>query len=535
MSKLNEIETGKAIMTDMIKGFGPGFPSMEELLAIELTAEDIRKFKSPTPHLGRYYKSNAFLEEVTSGASVGLKRFIVIIEYFISLSELLESYNGKRPKIIRKLTSAEKEWLRTLGKTLKEVKMAERIEGFSEHDTSAAGDLTKLLIGYSKQELAAYIEGIQYMETSEDTMSIVFGLIANDLVYRRFIVRLIDFCLSRIAFARKWNQIIPALTHEQGAEPFDVAKDFATSLEAIKNLIDELVDKNGEFKHFSAKLNGAVGFFTTFYTAYPEIDWPTFAKEFIEKKFGLFCEEMTDQCVSFQREATIFSIIGNILTQVIKMTDDFIKSARCPAQFFVKKKKAGNKGSSILPNKSNAWGSEGGIKALKKARHMLEFLGRELQEFPDQGNMGRSILFRDLGSDFMPAFTGLDRIQEEMDRYIPNEGNIKEFFDKYPGMAGSSLQVVLKQYRIMGDAYRIIQDIAINPDGSYARSEQFKAGLEAKMRQLELPEEVCNHLRSLLIPENLIKKGREMAFSSLITLEVAFRTHRERALRIKVV
>lgn len=535
MSTTDEIEIGKAIVADMIKGFGPGFPSIEQLLSTEVTSEDIIMLKSPIPHLGRYYKSNAFLEEVTSSASIGLKRFTVIIEYYIALSELLETYIGKRPKIIRKLTPEEKEWLRTQGKTLKEVIMAERIESFSEHDTAAAGDLMKLLIAFYREDLAAYIEGVQYMETSEDTMSIVFGLIANDLIYRRFIVRLVDFCLSRIEFVKKYNLIIPALTHEQAAEPIDLIKKFLPRLQAIKNSMDDLVGKNGEFKPFSAKLNGAVGFYTTFYAAYPEIDWPRFSKEFIEGKFGLYCEEITDQCASYQREANIFSTTCIMLTQVIKMTTDFVSSARCPAQLFVKKKKAGTKASSIMPNKSNAWGMEGAVRAIRKTRTLLEFVGRELQEYPDEGNMGRSILFRDLGSDFMPAFTGLDRIQKEMDSYVPNPENVAEFLDRYPGMSGSSLQIVLKQYRIMGDAYRVIQDIAINPDGSYAKSTQFKSGLEEKMKQLGLPEEVCDELRSLLNPDNLIKRGRHLAAVRLTELESAFKAHRERALKVKTI
>jgi len=535
MTGFNEAEIGRAIMADMIKGFGPGFPPLEELFAIELTTEDIQRLESPTPYLGRYYKSNAFLKDVTSAASIGLKRFNVIVEYFIALSELMETYKGSRPKIIRQLTPEEKAWLRRLGTTYKEIKIAEAIEKFSEHDTAAAGDSCKLRTGYYQPSLAAYIEGIQFMETSEDTMSIVFGLIGNQLVYHHFMVKLIDFCLSRIEFARKFDLIIPALTHEQAAEPTTIAKKFANRLNAINNLINELVGNNGEFKPFSGKLNGAVGNFTSFYAAYPDIDWPNFARKFVEEKFGLFYEDMTDQCASFTREAFIFSVIGNILTQVIKLTDDFIKSARCPAQFFVKAKKAGTKGSTIMPTKSNAWGQEGGKIALKKSRHMLTFLSENLPDYPDEGNMARSILFRDIGSDFMPAFTGLDRIGEEMGKYIPNQDNIREFFDRYPGMSGSSIQIALKAHRILGDAYRVIQEIAINPDGSYAKSEQFKDGFEKKMEQLGLSEEVRVELRSLLAPENLIKKAREMAFSSLAKLETAFKEHRERALKIKTI
>jgi hypothetical protein len=133
-----------------------------------------------------------------------------------------------------------------------------------------------------------------------------------------------------------------------------------------------------------------------------------------------------------------------------------------------------------------------------------------LPSYPHEGNMGRSYLFRSLGSIFMPAFIALDRIGGEMvgdmvrRGYVPNPAKIAAFFHEYPGMAGSAIQTILKRAGIEGDAYREIEGIAINLDGTYANAEQFAEGLERVMEANSLLPEVRDELRRLLNPANNI-------------------------------
>jgi len=338
--------------------------------------------------------------------------------------------------------------------------------------------------------------------------------VGNELVYGHFMKALLDLCEFMINYVdineSEGPLILPALTHRQAAEPTTLGKKIATRLYAIDSLIRRLVTGVGQFQPFSGTLNGAVGNFSCHYVAYPEgIRWEVFAKEFVEKQ-GLQYEIMSDQCVTYAVESHIFTTIANILTQVIKLVDDFVDLAACPGQFFVKRKKAGQKGSSIMPNKSNAWAREGAIGMLEEARSHLIFLACSLPAYPHEGDMKRSYLFRNIATAFMPILIAFKRITSEMANYYPNHKKIQNFFNEYPGMAGSSIQTVMKRMGIKGDAYRSIQDISINHDGSYANASQFRRGLGGKMKELDLTRTQRRELRSLTNMENLVRPIHEI-------------------------
>lgn len=518
------------ILDQMIAGYGPKFPKLEELFATQLTEKDIGTLEEPIPALGRYLKSVAFLKDITSGKAVGLTRFKVIIEYFIALNDLLAGYKGRYRKITGNLSIEDKERLRKIGTTLEEVKQAEMIEKFTEHDTAAAGDYVKLKIATLLPHLEDQVEGIHFGNTSEDVMGNVFGIIANNLVFKHFMRALLDFCVNIICYVEKYENngplIVPDLTHQQAAVPTTLGQILITQLAAIDYHISQMIGKNGKFRPFSGKLGGPTGNLDCHYAAYPDIDWTTFARKFVEG-LGLHYETMTNQCVSYAVEIQHFTTIGNILTHIIKLVKDFVNMASCPSQFFVKEKKKGSKGSSIMPNKSNAWKQEGGIPALMEARDKLFFLATTLPDYPHGGDMARSYLFRNIGDDFMSIFIGLDRITEEINVYKPNPEKIAKFFDEYPGMAGGSLQTVLKRQGVSDDAYRVIQEISINPDGTYANREQFKNGLEEKMKILGISEESQRELRRLLKLDNLIGLAHPMALNEIEKLKENISNYRK--------
>ena len=536
--KNSKKKVGQEIVTAMVEGYGPNFPGLKKLFSIQPSEEYLIGLNSFIPGMGRYRKSIIFLEDVTSQKVVSLTRFRVIIEYLIALSELMANYDGKykAKKIIDRLKPEDIEEIRQIGTTIEEILWAEEMEKYSQHDTAAAIDLVKLLIARRLPHLAPFIEAVHYGNTSEDVMGNVFGLIGNELVYKRFIPAILDLCETIILHAEYHEKlsvlILPALTHQQAAEYSTWKKKVANGSYAINNTIRELLGKNGKFKVFSGHLSGGSGGMLAHFAAYPDIDWWKFAKKFVEGGLNLHYESMTNQSVSYAREAHIFKTLTIILSQIVKLTDDFIKMASCPAQFFIKEKKAGVKASSTFPNKCNAWKMEGAIIMIKKTSHLLEFLANELQNYPHEGDMKRSYLFRDIGTDFMHAFIGFKRIIEEMKVYHPNNAKISAFLNEYPGMVGSTMQHILKRERISGDAYRIIQGISINPNGSYANMEQFKARLEEEMELLNLALPLRQELRNLLVPYSLVMPAHNKAIKELGYIKRSFGSYRKKSEKI---
>ena len=192
------------------------------------------------------------------------------------------------------------------------------------------------------------------------------------------------------------------------------------------------------------------------------------------------------------------------------------------------RKKKGEKGSSIMPNKSNPWRMEGAVEMLTEVRTNLFAYATQLQSYPHEGNMGRSYLMRNIGTVFMPLFTGLQRVAKELGQYHPNSSKINGFFNEYPGMSGSAIQTVLKREGIEGDAYRVLQGISVNEDGSYANREQFSTGLENTMDSLDLEPDLKSELRGLLDPRKLVNPVTRMVSESILLLQINNITHRRK-------
>jgi len=524
----------------LIAGYGPDFPSLEDLFGLYATEAQELALSQPSPALGRYLKEVAFMSEVTSGRNIGLIRFHVLIERFIALSDELTIYSGihRYRKVVHSLTDEDKKQLRELAKTSADIIRAEGIERFTEHDTAAAGDYLKLLVGREMPHLESMIEGIAFADTSEDTMGPTFGLIGNQLVYGYFIPHLLDFMSKMMNYIveveKKDPLVLPGLTHEQAAEPTTFGKKIMTSLKSIDYHIERM-SRDGQFIPFTGKLGGAIGNLTTHYAAYPDIDWLAFAERYITG-LGLTYDSMTFQSVTYDVEISLFTEIAHMLTHIIKMAEDFLSMASCPGQMFIKRKKKGTKGSSIMPGKSNGWATEGAIAMLKEARAGLFNLAQTLPDYRHEGNMGRSYLCRNLGTGMMPAFIAIHRIDNEIvgdmqkRGYVPNTDKIRAFFFEYPGMAGSAIQTVLKRAGIEGDAYRQIESISINPDGTYANAEQFGLGLRRVIAENDLPESVGVELLKLVNPENNTGKADFLAQRCKMELRCRIQHYREKML-----
>ncbi len=108
------------IVKGMIAGYGPEFPSLEELFSLRADAKTVEALSCPTSLLGRYGKSVEFMKDVTSGKAVGLKRFYVIKKYLIALSDFLATQQiPVDERIICKLSPEDKEFImETIGVSL---------------------------------------------------------------------------------------------------------------------------------------------------------------------------------------------------------------------------------------------------------------------------------------------------------------------------------------------------------------------------------------------------------------------------------
>lgn len=533
--KVVRSQTAETIMAAMISGYGVNFPykSADELMdAVQMTPADMVRLLEPFPSRGRYRNDTEFLKHVTSGAALGKKRFRLFAEKLIFMSRLMKNYKGKfsDKKIIPGLTADDEKKLLALGENINYNILAELLEKVTDQDTAAYADAFKVLIYQELPHLAEFIEAVHCGDTSDDNWANVVGLTFSELIYGHLITMYIDLCTMLLDYAEQHKKtmtwegadmlaeeghmfLLPNFTHWQTANATTHAKGVVTSVKQIVQVLFDLTD-GGVFKPFSGKFGGLTGTFDAQFAMYPDIDWFNAGEHYVES-LGLHFESMIHQSPSFAREAQIFRTLCTVNDQVLKFVNDFRFLVSCPGQMFVKKPKAGTKGSSSSPGKYNLWMCEGADKMLKKMSLLLNFLATELQDFTQSGDMGRSFLSRDIATDISYAFLAIPRIMKEVKSCVPNVRNIKRVFEEYPSICMSSMQYVLKRERFQGDAYREMQKRLFNGDGSYATRAEFLPRFEEFMESAGFTETLKTELRTHLDPVKLVKPIHERAMKEL--------------------
>jgi adenylosuccinate lyase len=513
----------------MFEGLGLDPGDVISLTDKEISRDDLYRISSPFPVLGRYHRYIDFMDDLTSLKALYKYRTIVIVEYFIALADTMAEYNGKFSyhKIISfRLTDSMKEALRSIATNLtpREMMQIELIETKSDHDTAAITDWVKFTVDHrnvlrsadteNQEELESCLDGFHFGRTSEDVNSPVFALMNREIFFKHLIPEVISFQETVIQYAREYDRTTAGLTHGQPAEPTTIGKQLINTVSAIDSVLQEVFlpyNETGDRKtiSFPVKTFGAVGNHSDLRAAYPDIDWIENDQRFVSALGdGLHLDMMATQASLYGEYKRIYDAVCTIARHILKLTTDFW--GWTSFQWFKKRKRKGVKGSSVMPNKYNPWRMEGASKILEKFIVQLEYTAKALMEYPYEGDMGRSIVIRDIGDDFAKFFIGLGRIKDELSLYEVNEEKIEKFLQDNPGLVGGAAQTILKRSHISGDAYRHIQGIMIKPDGSYVSQDEFRKRLESMIAEGVISEEVGSEILYLSDPANNTGYAQEL-------------------------
>jgi len=524
----------------MFDGLGIDHEHIVQLADQGVSQEYLYSITTPFPVLGRYRKYIAFMDDLTSLKALCKYRVMVIVEYFIALADTMANYDGtfRDKKIISfPLTEPMKQALRAVSQNLtpQQIAQIEAIEAKADHDTAAITDWTKFIVDYcdilgtarASKELENCLDGFHFGRTSEDVNSPVFALVNRELFFKHLIPEIIAFQESLIKHAREFDRVTAGLTHGQPAEPTTIGKQFMNAVAAIDSILRQVFlpcDETGARKpiSFPVKTFGAVGNHSDLRAAYPDIDWIENDQRFVAALGpGLHLDMMVTQASLYGEYKRIYDAVCTIARHILKFTGDFW--GWTSFQWFRKKRKEGVKGSSVMPNKYNPWRMEGASKVLEKFIVQLEYTSKALMDYPYEGDMGRSIIMRDICDDFAKFFIALGRIREELQLYEVNEEKIDEFLRDNPGLVGGAAQTILKRSRVEGDAYRYIQQMMINPDGTYVSQEEFS---EKMAQSRDIPPGVKEEILRLAKPESNTGYAEELALMAVAQAEETIRNLR---------
>lgn len=224
-----------------------------------------------SPIDGRYRSKTAELDDFFSEYALIRYRVMVEVEYFIALCELplpqLEDFDGSYDD----LRALYEEFQVEDAEEIKE------IEKETNHDVKAVEYFLKR--HFDALGLSRHKEFLHFGLTSQDINNTAVPLSmmeAHKLVIQPALEELID---KLQAMAEDWKDIpMLARTHGQPASPTHLGKE-------IYVFVERLNDQMFMLNHvpFMAKFGGATGNMNAHKVAYPDIDWPAFAKKFVEK------------------------------------------------------------------------------------------------------------------------------------------------------------------------------------------------------------------------------------------------------------
>ena len=368
------------------------------------------------------------------------------------------------------------------------------IEKTTNHDVKAVEYFLKEKIK-GNFELEAISEFFHFACTSEDINNLSYALMlkaGRDQVTLPVMDEIIE--TFRQLSHELAEQPMLSRTHGQTASPTTVGKELA-------NIAWRLQKQRDEFARVSilGKINGAVGNYNAHLSAYPEIDWPGFAKSFIES-LGIEMNPYTIQIEPHDYIAEMFDAIARYNTILIDISRDiwsYISLA-----YFKQKTIAGEVGSSTMPHKVNPIDFENAEGNLGVANALFNHLSGKLPISRWQRDLTDSTVLRTLGTGFAHSLIAYQSLQRGLGKLEVNADRLNEDLEASWEVLAEPIQTVMRRYGIA------------NPYEKLKEMTRGKAITREDLHQLinsvELPDDARERLLQLT-PHSYIGNADEQA------------------------
>jgi adenylosuccinate lyase len=338
-----------------------------------------------SPLDGRYRQKVAELADCFSEAALIKYRLQVEVAWFIALSEAEEIIE------LRPLTPTERSFLHNLVDQFDETtaETVKAIERTTNHDVKAVEYYLKRAM--QETSLRPLQEFVHFACTSEDINNLAHALMLKKGVGEIWLKTARDTIEAIDGLARRY-QIVPMLahTHGQPASPTTIGKEMAVFSHRLKRQLKYI-----EAQEYLGKINGAVGNFNAHRVAYPNFNWPTFARKFVEQALGLTYNPLTTQIESHDYMAELFHALVRFNNIILDFDRDiwlYISKG-----YFKEKVRANEVGSSTMPHKVNPIDFENSEGNMELSNAQLDFMARKLPISRLQRDLSDSTVIRNIG------------------------------------------------------------------------------------------------------------------------------------------
>ena len=380
--------------------------------------------------------------------------------------------------------------------SVEDAQAVKAIEATTNHDVKAIEYWLKQRFA-NVPEVLAVSEFIHFSCTSEDINNLSHALMlkqARDEVLLPKLCELIEE-LRQLAHT---HAALPMMcrTHGQPATPSTLGKEIANVVARLQRQIQSV-----QQQQFLGKINGAVGNYNAHLVAYPDIDWESHCRRFVEYNLGLTFNPYTIQIEPHDYMAEFFQNISRINTILIDFNRDIW--GYISIGYFKQKVKAGEVGSSTMPHKVNPIDFENSEGNLGMANAILGFLAEKLPVSRWQRDLTDSTVLRNMGVGFGYTILGLTSHLRGLHKLEINAAAFAADLEATWELLAEPIQTVMRRYGV-ANPYEQLKELTRGKHGITPQS------LQAFISQLAIPDNAKAQLLALT-PSLYVGRAQELA------------------------
>ena len=448
-----------------------------------------------SPVDGRYQNKTDVLRPIFSEYGLFRFRVLVEIEWLKKLSKNpnikeIESFSTNSISLLDNIKN---------NFSIDDAKQIKKIEKITNHDMKAVEYFIREKI-QSDPKLKNVSQFIHFACTSEDINNLSYALMLKDARENILLPKLQKLIIILQEMSDSYASI-PMLsrTHGQIASPTTLGKEMAIYVyRALRQM------KQFENIELLGKLNGAVGNFNAHFAAYPDINWMSLSKEFIEE-LGLTWNPYTTQIESHDYMAEYFHTLARTNTILIDLCRDLW--GYISLGYFNLKPIKGEVGSSTMPHKVNPIDFENAEGNFGIADSIFEHLAMKLPTSRWQRDLSDSTVLRNAGVGIAHTIIAFDSTVAGLSKIDINKDVIHEDLKDSWEVLTEPIQTVMRRYNI-DNAYEKLKKLSrgqkINKEILHNFIEQLDIPDDAKSRLKELNP--SNYLGNAEIQAKSIKK-----------------------------
>jgi adenylosuccinate lyase len=370
-----------------------------------------------------------------------------------------------------------------------------KIERTTNHDVKAVEYWLRDKLG-ANPETADKLEFIHFACTSEDINNLSHALMLQ-AGREEVLLPALDAVITRLRALALALADLPMLcrTHGQTATPSTLGKEMANVVYRLQRARDRIADVA-----ILGKINGAVGNYNAHLSAYPDIDWESFARRFVEAR-GITFNPYTIQIEPHDYMAELYDAFARANTILVDLDRDIW--GYISLGFFKQKVIAGEVGSSTMPHKVNPIDFENSEGNLGLANALLRHLSEKLPISRWQRDLTDSTVLRNMGVALGYTLLGYESLLKGLNKLEANPQRLADDLDNSWEVLAEPIQTVMRRYNIE-NAYDKLKDLTRGKGGIN------KDSLAAFIATLDIPAAEKQRL-SALTPATYLGKATELA------------------------